>query len=221
MKAPEKTTQEEFRNSSTNGVASSQKRRPPKLRPPKLAKRTTPSDRAESQVSEQRQIAESERSQSNSVSESINGITNHPSEDSLDSVRLEKPLESPQTVQQTRIRHESAPSTEPERVEVIEREQRSNSPDAQIRETRVRRMVSPEVKNKDIVRAPDPHVPGQRGELLHNGINSQTGQLLETTEAVTNTKGSDQLKLRLDLNLDVEIELKAKIRGDLTLQLLQ
>ncbi|KAB8249252.1 hypothetical protein BDV35DRAFT_390337 [Aspergillus flavus] len=34
-------------------------------------------------------------------------------------------------------------------------------------------------------------------------------------------KGKDeQLRLRLDLNLDIEVQLKAKIHGDLTLQLL-
>ncbi|KAL4994703.1 hypothetical protein BDV10DRAFT_188748 [Aspergillus recurvatus] len=34
------------------------------------------------------------------------------------------------------------------------------------------------------------------------------------------TGSNEQLKLRLDLNLDLEVQLKAKIRGDLTLQLM-
>jgi hypothetical protein len=34
------------------------------------------------------------------------------------------------------------------------------------------------------------------------------------------SQGEEQLRLRLDLNLDIEIQLKAKIYGDLTLQLL-
>jgi hypothetical protein len=45
-------------------------------------------------------------------------------------------------------------------------------------------------------------------------------QVTETTEVKPQPTKNDQLKLRLDLNLDVEVELKAKIRGDLTLQLL-
>lgn len=217
MKAPQEPTQDGLSNSSTNGVLSSQKRRPPKLRPPKLAKRTTPIDE-QSQGSQQRQTGESEKSQSNSLSDIPNGIAKDKSQDSLDSPSLEKSPENPQIHQRTRIRRESATSAEPDRVEVIEREQRSNSPEEKIRETRVQRMFSPEVKHQEVVRAPDAHHAGQQGS---NGINSTSGQVIETTEAVTNTKGNDQLKLRLDLNLDIEIELKAKIRGDLTLQLLQ
>ncbi|KAL4733061.1 hypothetical protein BDV11DRAFT_200804 [Aspergillus similis] len=34
------------------------------------------------------------------------------------------------------------------------------------------------------------------------------------------TNKNEQLRLRLDLNLDLEVQLKAKIRGDLTLQLM-
>ena len=33
-------------------------------------------------------------------------------------------------------------------------------------------------------------------------------------------KSNDQLRLRLDLNLDIEVQLKARIEGDITLQLL-
>lgn len=220
MKGPEETTQEGRNNSTANGVASSQKRRPPKLRLPKLGKRTIPSE-GQSQGREQRETGGSERSQSNSPSP--NSVTKDQSLDNQDSPRLEKTPENPQIHQRTTIRREPAPSAEPDRVEVIEREQRSISPESKTRETRVRQMLSPEVQNKEIVRAPDSHHAGQQGELLQNGTNPNPnpGQVIETTEEVTNTKGNDQLKLRLDLNLDIEIELKAKIRGDLTLQLLQ
>ncbi|KAJ5556340.1 hypothetical protein N7494_000255 [Penicillium frequentans] len=220
MKAPEETTRGGVGNSSTNGVASSQKRPPPKLRPSKLSKQTTPLDR-QSQGNQQRQTGGSQRSQSSSPSELSNGITEEENEDNLDSSSPEQAPESPQVHHQRTVRRESARSGEPDRVEVIEREQQPNSPEANRRETRVQRMLSPEVKDNEMVRAPDPHHAGQRGESSQNGLNSTTGDVVETTEEVTNKKSNDQLKLRLDLNLDIEIELKAKIRGDLTLQLLQ
>ncbi|KAJ5890048.1 hypothetical protein N7504_010858 [Penicillium tannophilum] len=220
MKAPEETTRRGVGNSSTNGVASSQKRPPPKLRPPKLSKQTTPSDR-QSQGSQQRQTGGSQRSQSSSLPELSNGSTEEQNEDNLDSPSSEQTPESPQIHHQRTVRRESAPSGEPDRVEVTEREQRANSPEANRRETRVQRMLSPPIKDKEMVRAPDPHHAGRQGQRSQNGTDATTGDVVETTEEVTNKKSNDQLKLRLDLNLDIEIELKAKIRGDLTLQLLQ
>ncbi|KAJ5655343.1 hypothetical protein N7507_007293 [Penicillium longicatenatum] len=220
MKTPGEDAQDGLSSTSANGVPSSQKRRPPKLRPSKLSKRTTPSDR-QSEGSPQRYTAGSERSESNVSSGFPTGITKDQSQDSLNSPSQEQYSDDPQIHQRTSIRRESVTAAEPDQVEIIERGQRSNSPEANRRETRVQRMLSPEVKDKEIVRAPDPHNAGQQAELPRNEANSRTGQVIETTEAVTNTKSNDQLKLRLDLNLDVEIELKAKIRGDLTLQLLQ
>ncbi|KAJ5814195.1 uncharacterized protein N7503_000945 [Penicillium pulvis] len=225
MKAPEETTRGGVGNSSTNGVASSQKRPPPKLRPPKLSKQTRPLDR-QSQGSQQRQTGGSQRSQSSSLSEHPDGIAEEQNEDNLDASSADQASESPQIHHQRTVRRESAPSGEPDRVEVIEREQRANSPEgnspqANRQETRVRRMLNPEVKDKEMVRAPDPHRAGQQGESSRNGLDSTTGDVVETTEEVTDKKSNDQLRLRLDLNLDIEIELKAKIRGDLTLQLLQ
>lgn len=57
-------------------------------------------------------------------------------------------------------------------------------------------------------------------ELVPRPAAGGVEQVSEVTEVKPQSKKNDQLKLRLDLNLDVEIELKAKIRGDVTLQLL-
>jgi len=69
-----------------------------------------------------------------------------------------------------------------------------------------------------------PETQGQierTGELVPKSATGAVEQVTQTTEVKPQSTKNDQLKLRLDLNLDVEIELKAKIRGDLTLQLLQ
>jgi hypothetical protein len=68
-----------------------------------------------------------------------------------------------------------------------------------------------------------PETQGQierASELVPKAATGPVEQVTETTEVKPHSAKNDQLKLRLDLNLDVEIELKAKIRGDLTLQLL-
>ncbi|KAJ6031330.1 hypothetical protein N7540_002062 [Penicillium herquei] len=219
MEVREENTQGGVGNSSTNEIMPSQKRRPPKLRPAKASKQITPVDNL-SEGSQQRQAGRSPRSQLNSLSEYPNS-SNDESENSLDSPKLERTPEKPEMNQRTRVRHESAASAEKDRMSVLEREQKSNSPGEQVRETRVRRIISPEVENQEIVRASDAHPTGKGGELLQDGTYSKPGEVVETTEEVTTKKNNDQLKLRLDLNLDIEVELKAKIRGDLTLQLLQ
>ncbi|KAJ5118904.1 uncharacterized protein N7443_007834 [Penicillium atrosanguineum] len=227
MKAPEDTTRGEVSNSSANGATPSQNRRPRKLRPPpKLGKRTTPSD-GQSEGGQQRQNGTSERSNSNEDLEIPNGVTYEQREGSLNIPNQGQPPEKRKTSprprthhQRTTVRRESAQSAEPDQTQVVEREQRSNSPGGQVRETRVQQMLSPKVNGQEVVPAQGQH-PGQSEGVLSNGTNANTGQVIETTEAVTDSKSNDQLKLRLDLNLDIEIELKAKIRGDLTLQLLQ
>lgn len=227
MKAPQETIKDGVSASSASGSAPSQKRRPPKLRPTKLAKRTTSSG-GQSEGSQQGQNGSSGRSNAKTFSEAPNGIEQEQRQGSLDTpsqeqTSEEEPQMSPRPTihnQRTTVRRESAQSADPDQVQVIEREQRSNSPGAQIRDTRVRQMLSPEVQNQEVVPASDQHA-GTSGELLPNGTNENAGQVTETTETVTNEKKNDQLKLRLDLNLDIEIELKAKIRGDVTLQLLQ
>ncbi|KAJ5668281.1 uncharacterized protein N7477_006851 [Penicillium maclennaniae] len=218
MKAPGETSQDEVSSSGANGVAPSQKRRPPKL-----AKSTTPSD-GQSAGSQQR-YGGPERSNRKKHRKLPNGVAHEQRESSLNTSSEEQisdePNTSPRAVmhhQSTTVRRESAQSAEPDQVQVVGREQRSNSP-AQVRETRVQHMLSPEVDGQ-IVQAPNRHV-GQAEGNLTNGTNANAGQVTQTTEAVTKPKGNDQLRLRLDLNLDVEIELKAKIRGDVTLQLLQ
>jgi hypothetical protein len=68
-----------------------------------------------------------------------------------------------------------------------------------------------------------PETQGQierASELVPKPATGPVEQVTETTEVKPQSAKNDQLKLRLDLNLDVEVELKAKIRGDLTLQLL-
>ncbi|KAJ5683006.1 hypothetical protein N7462_006171 [Penicillium macrosclerotiorum] len=220
MKAPEEITKAQGSSNDTNGIAGPRKRRPPKL-----AKRTTPSD-GQSEGSQQRQNGSSDISNSNYFSEVPNGMPQQerqPLDTPSQAQTPEKPQASPRSAvrrQRTTVRRNSAQSTEPDQAEVITQEQRPDSSGLQKRETRVRRMLSPEVQNQEVVSASDPH-PGRWEEPLPNSTNSTARQVVETTEAVQSEKGKDQLKLRLDLNLDVEIELKAKIRGDLTLQLLQ
>jgi hypothetical protein len=56
-------------------------------------------------------------------------------------------------------------------------------------------------------------------------IGATTGNIVGSTLAMSSSRRDtsqrdEQLRLRLDLNLDLEIQLKAKIHGDLTLQLL-
>ncbi|KAI9376319.1 hypothetical protein BJX61DRAFT_490994 [Aspergillus egyptiacus] len=66
----------------------------------------------------------------------------------------------------------------------------------------------------------------QAGGLVRSVATKQVGSVGETAgrvveSAVAERKEKDeQLRLRLDLNLDIEVQLKAKIHGDLTLQLL-
>lgn len=225
MKAPEDYAPDRASNSGANGVAPSQKRRPPKLRPPRPAKLPTPTPSDErSEGSQRKQNGVPDRTASNSSS----GLPNGAQGQSPNSLSREQTPEQQQTSpqpavhrQRTTVRRESKQSAEPDQVQVLEREERApENQDSQVRETRVRQMLSPEVQNQEIVPAQDRQA-GQSGEILPNGTGANADQVIETTEAVTNAKGSnDQLKLRLDLNLDVEIELKAKIRGDLTLQLL-
>ncbi|KAJ6111953.1 hypothetical protein N7523_008014 [Penicillium sp. IBT 18751x] len=223
MKAPGENSQDEVSSSGANGVAPSQKRRPPKLRSPKLAKSTTPSD-GQSAGSQQR-YSEHERSNRKEHRKSPNGVAYEQRDSSLNTPSEEQTSDEPNTSpspavhhQRTTVRRKSAQSSDLDQVQVVDREQRSNSP-AQVRETRVQHMLGPEADGQ-IVQAPDRHVGHAEGNLT-NGTNANAGQVIQTTEAVTKPKGNDQLKLRLDLNLDVEIELKAKIRGDVTLQLLQ
>lgn len=223
MKAPEDYGSNMASNSAANGVAPSQKRRPPKLRPSRPAKLPTPSDE-ESEGSQRKQNGAPNRTASNSSS----GLPNGAQDQSQDSPSREPTPEqqptSPQPAvhhQRTTVRRKSKQSAEPDQVQTLEREERApENHDAQVRETRVQQMLSPEVQNQEIVPAQNRQV-GQSGEILPDGTGANADQVVETTEAVTNPKGNnDQLKLRLDLNLDVEIELKAKIRGDVTLQLL-
>ncbi|GAT18540.1 similar to An12g10450 [Aspergillus luchuensis] len=56
------------------------------------------------------------------------------------------------------------------------------------------------------------------GRSIMGGRNDT--QLQQQGQQQTEKKKDEQLRLRLDLNLDVEVQLKAKIHGDLTLQLL-
>ena len=228
MKAPEETTQDEVGSSGANGVAP-QKRKPQKLRPPKLAKPTKPATSSDgrSGESQQRDNGSSESSNSKEDLELPNGVAHEQRDSSLNTSNEEQTSDASNTSprpsthhQRTTVRRESAQSAEPDQVQTVEREQRANSPGAQVRETRVRQMLSPEVNGQQVVQASDQDA-GQSEGLLPNGTKANSGQVVETTEAVTNSKSNDQLRLRLDLNLDVEIELKAKIRGDITLQLLQ
>jgi hypothetical protein len=227
MKAPEENIKNRASASGTNGVAPSQKRRPPKLQPTKLAKRTTSSS-GQSQGSQQGQDGSSGRSKTNNSSEAPNSIAKEQRQGSLNTSSQEQTSEDESQMsrkptvknRRTTVRRESAQSADPDQVQLIEREQRSDSPGAQTRDTRVRQMLGPEVANQEVVPASGQHA-GASGELLPNGTNANAGQVTETTETVSNEKRNDQLRLRLDLNLDIEIELKAKIRGDLTLQLLQ
>jgi hypothetical protein len=60
---------------------------------------------------------------------------------------------------------------------------------------------------------------GTLGKTAGQALGGLTGgQTQEQGEG--SGKKDEQLRLRLDLNLDIEVQLKAKIHGDLTLQLL-
>ncbi|KAJ5722272.1 hypothetical protein N7488_000307 [Penicillium malachiteum] len=220
MKAPEETTNGQVSSNEKKNVAPLQKKRPPKL-----AKRTRPSEE-ESEGSSQRQNGNLKRSNSDQSSIISKGDTQKDLHSS-DISSLEDIPEKPQTSPRFRVQHhrttihrESTSSAEPDEVKIIEREKDVDSPEAWTRQTRVREILSPGVQNQQVVPAPDQRT-GPRGELLSDGTNENSDQVIETTETVQNEQRNDQLKLRLDLNLDIEIELKAKIRGDLTLQLLQ
>ncbi|KAJ5198117.1 uncharacterized protein N7498_007234 [Penicillium cinerascens] len=222
MKTPEDYAPDGASRSGANGVASSQKRRPPKLRPPRSAKLPTSSDEQSERSQRQRNVVP-DRIASNSSS----GLPNGAQDQNQDRPSREQTPEQQQTSlqpavhhQRTTVRRESKQSAEPDQVQMLEREERlPENHDAPIRERRVQQMLSPEVQNQEIVPAQNRQTEQSR-EILPNGTGENAGQVIETTEAVTNEKGNNgQLKLRLDLNLDVEIELKAKIRGDVTLQL--
>ncbi|KAF9883686.1 hypothetical protein FE257_003070 [Aspergillus nanangensis] len=59
------------------------------------------------------------------------------------------------------------------------------------------------------------------GSKAINTVGNTAGKALGDVVGGTSKKEKDeQLRLRLDLNLDIEVQLKAKIHGDLTLQLL-
>ncbi|KAJ5166574.1 uncharacterized protein N7482_005355 [Penicillium canariense] len=220
MKPPTEPRKDQL-TSSASDLAPSPKRRPPKLRPPKPAKKSTPEDRP-NEAREQRENGVPERSSGPSDS-FPNGVAsesslNNPSDNSTPGETQMSPQPMLQHHRQ-RVRRKSSQSMEPGQDQVLEREQQSSeSPGTQLQTTRVRQILSPEATTQQAVTARNQE-DALSGRTISNPANANTGEVVETTEAVSK-KGGDQLRLRLDLNLDVEIELKAKIRGDLTLQLL-
>lgn len=203
-----------------NGDAAppAQKRKPPKLRPPKLRKGST-SNTETTNSNEQRVNGVSDSNNSNSPSEKTGSSFASPRQNHTGQ---SSPEPAPQVEKQTqRTRHHRRPrrpstqSQDPNLPPQAEREKSdaSNLEQRRVQERRVSHVL---------------HPPGAEGQIQRTGetqiapnpAGGAVEQVTETREVNPESKKSDQLKLRLDLNLDVEIELKAKIRGDLTLQLL-
>ncbi|KAJ5606520.1 hypothetical protein N7510_009301 [Penicillium lagena] len=207
MAAPAEHTQEKINNSRASGGTSSQKRRPPKLRPPKLGKGPISEDKQQIRR-EQRENGDSERTESNSPQKTSDSVVQ---EQNQDSTNYDQPLEEaepnprPARHRQHRlVREASMPSSEPDNP---------GNPQTQTDETRVQQVLSSPSQNREV---------GQLGHTVPDADGTGVNQVTETTEVVKKEEDDDddQLRLRLDLNLDVEIQLKAKIQGDVTLQLL-
>ncbi|KAJ6000200.1 hypothetical protein N7481_000609 [Penicillium waksmanii] len=205
-------------NTNGDATASASKRKAPKLRPPKLRNGPT-SDPETSDFNEQRMNGVTNSTKSNSPPGNSSSISTDPRQNDL---LHPSPQAAPQVDenQNQRTRHRRGPrrsstqSQDPYQDQSIEPEDRDNRSSEQrtLKERRVSHMLHP------------PEASGQiqgNGELVSRPAAGGVEQVSEVTEVNPQSKKNDQLKLRLDLNLDIEIELKAKIRGDVTLQLLQ
>ncbi|KAJ5814633.1 hypothetical protein N7474_006410 [Penicillium riverlandense] len=217
MPASAEDTQENINNRRAGG-STSQKRRPPKLRPPKLGKGPISEDEQRSKGSEQRQNGVSERSGADSPQEISDSVSQEQFQDSVDYDQSAEEAEvNPEPARQRHrvVRQESTQSSEPEPEQFNAFERQQRYPDrAPTRrdDTRVQQVLSSSPKNREV---------GQVGHNVPDADDTAMNQVTETTETKKNPESNDQLRLRLDLNLDIEIQLKAKIQGDLTLQLLQ
>jgi len=216
MTEPAEDTQEKMNDSRASGSTSSQKRRPPKLRPPKPGKGPISGDEQQIKGGEQRQNGISERTGSDSPQEISDSVTQEQSQDSVnyDQSPEEAELEpQPARHRHRMVRQESMQSTEPEQFNAFERQQRfPGSAQAQTGDTQVQQALSSSPTNQEI---------GQSGQTVPDANSTAISRVEETTETAKNPESNESLRLRLDLNLDIEIELKAKIQGDITLQLLQ
>ncbi|KAJ6094269.1 hypothetical protein N7467_003114 [Penicillium canescens] len=207
----------DIQNANGSASASAPNRKPPKLRPPKLRKGST-SDPGTNGSNEQRVKGVPDSTKSNSPSANLGSNSTDPRQNDR---RPPSPQAAPQVEKQNqRTRHHrrarriSAESQDPYQDQGIERERRDNrsSELRTVQERRVSHILNPPETQGQIERA---------SELVPKAATGPVQQVTETTEVKPQSAKNDQLKLRLDLNLDVEVELKAKIRGDLTLQLLQ
>lgn len=205
-----------IQNANGDARASATKRKPPKLRPPKMQK-GSPSDPETSGFSEKRVNDAPDPINSNSVPATPGSNPTYPRQNDR---RQPSPQPAPQVeAQNQRTRHHqrhrrtSAQSQYPDMDQDIEREQRDNRSTEQrrLQDRRVGHILNTQKTQGQIDRA---------SELVPRQATGAVEQVTETEEVKPQPTKNDQLKLRLDLNLDVEVELKAKIRGDLTLQLL-
>jgi len=216
MTDPAEDTQEKLDDSRASGSTASQKRRPPKLRPPKLGKGPISEDKQQIKGGEQRQNGVSERTGSDSPPEISDSVTQEQSQDSVNYDQAPEEAEvKPQPARHRRrvVRQASTQSTEPEQFNASEHQQRfPGRAQTQTDDNRVQQALSSSPTNQEV---------GQLGQTVPDANGTDFNQVAETTETVKNQESNDQLRLRLDLNLDIEIQLKAKIQGDLTLQLLQ
>jgi hypothetical protein len=78
--------------------------------------------------------------------------------------------------------------------------------------------------NQELVQDVSTKAVGVVGDIV-GAVGGTAGNLVGSTLAMSSaardaSQMDEQLRLRLDYNLDLEIQLKAKIHGDLTLQLL-
>jgi hypothetical protein len=110
------------------------------------------------------------------------------------------------------VRQATRQSNEPDQFNAFDRQQiYPDSAQTQTDDTRVQQVLRSSPRNREV---------GQLGHTVPDADGTAIGQVAETTETVKNAESDDHLRLRLDLNLDIEVQLKAKIQGDLTLQLL-
>ncbi|KAJ5923764.1 hypothetical protein N7454_009009 [Penicillium verhagenii] len=212
MKPATDKIQDESNRNPTNSATPSQRKKPPKLRHPKLNRPSAPEDEREKRSEQHLERTGVTQSQSQD-SQSYDDTSSIASESQSSS----KPQPQP-TIQRKTRRESVQPAEQDEKqFQVVEREQRSLSgPDM------LPPIQSIEARNQEVAAPVRPRGAGQSQAMVPRTGGAQAGEMVETTETVVGAPKEDKgaLKLRLDLNLDVEIELKAKIRGDLTLSLL-
>ncbi|KAL4862324.1 hypothetical protein BDV12DRAFT_178970 [Aspergillus spectabilis] len=203
----------------TNAFGNSPGLNPTKRRPPKLKRRVSPktsSDRQDRPA--QYQFGQGTRDQGffNSIRPVVEEYPHTKSEsDGPSSADTSYSIPAPERSRESKGK----------RAIVLEREVES-SPESSPQNTQVTNQEQQLIQLDDVG-----NTVNGAGDLVRE-VGTKTAETVgQTARGVVGTVGnaaavqgkrteSEQLRLRLDLNLDVEVQLKAKIHGDLTLQLL-